>query len=181
MSDKQKKAWEELVRDVVSFGWPDYKSMALFKSGRVAILAADVEMKLLMKRAEAAEGKLCRARWSIEELHEKTGCLCDADEPCIHRALTSPCAHAEEARKLNGEPRVRIDGCKHTKPRMIEWINEGGCPVCLTASCGMKNDEVTRLRDAVQYALDQPWTLMHYDAEAEKKVELRRRAGMKEG
>ncbi len=57
----------------------------------------------LRERAEKAEGALCGAKWSIEELHEKTGCLCDSDQPCIHVALLStstPCRHKEEAERL---------------------------------------------------------------------------------
>jgi len=49
------------------------------------------------------EKLVCRMAWSIEELHEKMGCLCDADEPCIHRAAlysSSPCRHAKEAERL---------------------------------------------------------------------------------
>lgn len=49
-----------------------------------------------------------------------------------------------------GEPAKRvIAGCNHTLPRMAEWADEGGCPICLTASLGMSNDEIARLRAAL--------------------------------
>ncbi len=33
-----------------------------------------------------------------------------------------------------------IEGCQHTRERMIEWIDEGACPICLTAGAGMNKE-----------------------------------------
>ncbi|MFA6159371.1 MAG: hypothetical protein WC763_07135 [Candidatus Paceibacterota bacterium] len=68
-------------------------------------------------------------------LHLKVGDTCYAfpEGTTLHAALS----RAEEAEK---EPRIRPDGCQHRKARMIEWINEGACPVCLTAATGINKD-----------------------------------------
>ena len=44
------------------------------------------------------------------------------------------------------KPMVRvIEGCQHTKDRMIIWIENGACPICLTASSGMLQEENAKL------------------------------------
>lgn len=45
-----------------------------------------------------------------------------------------------------GEPQKRvIEGCRHTLPRMLEWADNGACPVCLTASLGVAKEHIASL------------------------------------
>ena len=46
------------------------------------------------------------------------------------------------------EPSMRIEGCRHTVKRMNEWIDQGACPICLTATAGILRSEVAELREA---------------------------------
>jgi len=71
-----------------------WKHAALENSASARKLRADLTATL----AQLAEKEklVCRMAWSIEELHEKTGCLCDADEPCIHRAALSSSSPIKE-------------------------------------------------------------------------------------
>ena len=39
-----------------------------------------------------------------------------------------------------------IEGCRHDRVRMTVWANEGACPICLTAQCGMQEEENAALR-----------------------------------
>ena len=41
----------------------------------------------------------------------------------------------------DAQPRKRIDGCQHTRRRMNEWIDESACPICLTATLGVRNNK----------------------------------------
>jgi hypothetical protein len=45
----------------------------------------------------------------------------------------------------DAQPRKRIDGCQHTRRRMNEWIDESACPICLTATLGVRNNKVDAL------------------------------------
>lgn len=38
------------------------------------------------------------------------------------------------------EPKRVIEGCRHSRQRMIKWVDEGGCPICLTATLGMRSE-----------------------------------------
>jgi hypothetical protein len=44
------------------------------------------------------------------------------------------------------EPLRVIEGCRHPRERMIEWVDEGACPICLTATAGMRGEEIDRLK-----------------------------------
>ena len=63
------------------------------------------------------------------------------ENAALRASLAAAVAAKEEAER---EPRIRIDGCQHRKTRMIEWINEGACPVCLTAASGMNKDRAEK-------------------------------------
>lgn len=45
------------------------------------------------------------------------------------------------------KPMLRvIEGCQHSKKRMVTWIENGACPICLTASSGILKEENARVR-----------------------------------
>jgi hypothetical protein len=48
------------------------------------------------------------------------------------------------------EPAKRIEGCEHSAVRMAHWASEGACPICLTAECGMANDNLARAKEEIQ-------------------------------
>ncbi len=40
----------------------------------------------------------------------------------------------------------RIEGCQHTLDRMFDWCRNAACPICLTATCGMLQGNLTKIR-----------------------------------
>jgi hypothetical protein len=73
--------------------------------------------------------------------------------------LAARCKALEAER--DAQPRKRIDGCQHTRRRMNEWIDESACPICLTATLGVRNNKadaftrrVAELEGAIQTYLD---------------------------
>jgi len=52
------------------------------------------------------------------------------------------------------EPKIRIEGCRHTVQRMLEWIDEGACPICFVATAGMQKDKVERARSELHDYFD---------------------------
>ncbi len=47
---------------------------------------------------------------------------------------------------MSDEPKRAIAGCQHARDRMIQWVDNGACPICLTATCGMDKDAIASLR-----------------------------------
>ena len=48
------------------------------------------------------------------------------------------------------EPKVRLEGCLHTVQRMREWIDEGACPICLTAAAGTHRERLSEKEENEQ-------------------------------
>lgn len=52
-----------------------------------------------------------------------------------HNEIVVPLYAAPAAQE---QPKRRIEGCQHTIARMLEWIDEGACPICFVAIAGMR-------------------------------------------
>lgn len=64
----------------------------------------------------------------------------------------------DDALAFRGKDKVNPDeflegsaftGCRHTKARQKVWVDNGACPICLTASVGMANDAAKELRNGL--------------------------------
>lgn len=54
-----------------------------------------------------------------------------------------------------------IEGRGHSETRMIEWIQEGACPICLTATAGMLRERLIEAENVMrQYANHASWLEM---------------------
>ena len=53
-----------------------------------------------------------------------------------------------------GDPPKRADGCRHTVQRMMEWIDEGACPICAVAAAGMRRDKLHQTALVLQEVLN---------------------------
>jgi hypothetical protein len=90
----------------------------------------------------AAEEDLIRIGELRSQLYDAT-----LELAALRADLAAAIAAKEEAER---EPRSRPDVCQHRKARMIEWINEGACPVCLTASSGMNKERAEEAENALK-------------------------------
>jgi len=53
------------------------------------------------------------------------------------------------------EPKKRvINDCKHTLESMDKWVDEGACPICLTAEAGMLHEQVYSYADEAHRLCD---------------------------
>lgn len=56
-------------------------------------------------------------------------------------------------KQFEDAPAMRvIDGCNHSKSRMIEWVENGACPICLTADAGMSREAACNARNDLSTA-----------------------------
>ena len=53
-----------------------------------------------------------------------------------------------------GKPKRRADGCRHTVQRMMEWIDDGACPICAVAAAGMRRDKLHQTALVLQEVLN---------------------------
>lgn len=79
----------------------------------------------------------------------------------------------ECSEKFFSEPDERIPGCQHPKPRMIEWINEGACPICLTAASGMKDEYMAKRYDEITAVVEKLWQSYWEELGKRKETESR--------
>ncbi len=67
---------------------------------------------------------------------------------------------AEREEAEHWQPKKRIDGCRHEFQRMKEWVDEGACPICMTASAGMNNERV----ESAEADARELWERLHYES-----------------
>jgi Lar family restriction alleviation protein len=65
-----------------------------------------------------------------------------------NRRSPAPTLPSNETMGKVGEPRKRIEGCKHPMARMIDYINEAACPICLLATV-IEKDERLKLAEGL--------------------------------
>ena len=58
--------------------------------------------------------------------------------------LATPAPSEIDEANLLKEPNIRITGCSHQVLRMLQWIDQGACPICMTASAGMHKDALQK-------------------------------------
>lgn len=93
--------------------------------------------------------------------------------PRIHQALSSR-GEREGFVSVPREPKLRIEGCRHTIKRMNEWIDQGACPICMTANSGIWKEMIQELL----LSADQRWEdqKLGYVNETRRKIELAEKA-----